>query len=325
MKITSAIPLASARAFLVKDAPLHVTVRRSVDGPILAVAWKFGSDDRLYSLAKRLGGLWNPAAGGWTFPNGPDAAQDFFDTVVKKHPDWQVIDRSSHSQQFLAGLRISSVPLPDGNAACLVQLPLPHFTEVGPPAGRCFELAATSGEGRKVKQKVGLLVGRVDDVAKFFDCMLRQGAVEDDSLAVECGVSSGASALRVTLNGWAVEIACDLASLLHYLIAPPQKAKWVGQYPNSVAVDVQWDGTIHTTRKLWAVRKEEIERAGLSWKGDDPGLEPALPAPFHESLAPGWHTSAPNGHLLHQYQKDGALFCARRGMRALIGDEMGVG
>jgi SNF2 family DNA or RNA helicase len=54
-------------------------------------------------------------------------------------------------------------------------------------------------------------------------------------------------------------------------------------------------------------------------------VELAVPAVFEASRVVGWDSPAPNGYLLHAYQKEGARFCASRGMRALIGDEMGVG
>ncbi len=42
-------------------------------------------------------------------------------------------------------------------------------------------------------------------------------------------------------------------------------------------------------------------------------------------LVPGWDSPTPQGQTVHDYQKAGAKFCANVGMKALIGDEMGVG
>jgi SNF2 family DNA or RNA helicase len=86
-----------------------------------------------------------------------------------------------------------------------------------------------------------------------------------------------------------------------------------------------WDGVVHTTRKKWPTWKNRLLDHKIQWEGDAPERDALTSIEFDARGVPGWDTPAPNGHFLHAYQKEGVQFCLARGMRALIGDEMGVG
>ena len=98
-----------------------------------------------------------------------------------------------------------------------------------------------------------------------------------------------------------------------------------GESGNQVKRYIPWDGQIPATRKSWPKLQAQIKEAGLAWEGDDPDAPLTSSIVMRRENVPGWISPAPNGHLLHQYQKEGIEFCGSRGMRALIADEMGVG
>lgn len=301
-----------------KVAPEYVKVTNDADGHLQALSWLYETKDReLYHMAKKRGGVWNPAVG-WTFGN-PSIAQDFLDTIVKRNPGWMIIGHPDKPFLPLDRIRISRLSLENGFGACLVPVPLPYFSRIS-GAQRVFKIG-----GGKKRGDVGLLIGRDDDIAAAVDSMTKQGAICDNTMAKKWAFATNAKKLKVKVNGWSVQVECDFSSLLHYLIAPEAKYRWTGSYPFGTRVTVPWAGTIYTTRKLWPALKSRIIETGLEWEGDDPEAELSVPAAFNVDLVEGWATPAPNGHLLHAYQKEGAEFCARRGMRALIGDEMGVG
>ena len=46
---------------------------------------------------------------------------------------------------------------------------------------------------------------------------------------------------------------------------------------------------------------------------------------FDRASVPGWEIVAPNGNTLFAHQKEGIEFLLGRNMRAVLGDEMGLG
>jgi len=311
-----------AGELLVRQEPEHISVSCDENGRVIALSWLYQTSDAgLYKMVKRRQGVWNSAAGGWTFAD-PTIAESLFNTIVKKHPEWPIIGHPSKSL-LLAQVRFSRIHLDDGLEACLLPLPLPYYTRIEVIRGmqHIFEVKAAGSRG----QKVGLLVGSAAEINAFAESMVSQGATCNNTLAKQWSLSTSARKVQVSVTGWAVQIACDLSNPLHYRVAPEQKYRWQGVYPNGIKVLLPWDGMIHTTRKLWPGLKARLQTAELEWEGDNPEAEPIIPIEFDTSRVAGWDTSAPNGSLMHAYQKDGARFCASRGMRALIGDEMGVG
>jgi len=300
----------------------RVEVTCGADGQLQAISWLYETNDSgLYGMVRRRGGVWDRAAGGWTFPDC-ESAQKLLDAIVKRHPDWPVIGHPDKPFLPLDGISISRLKLADGFEASLIPAPLPFFAHV---AGTVQAFHLTYGKG-KGEGDIGLLIGSSDEINIAIDSMIKQGAICNNTLAKKWpAIRATDRKLQVKVTGWAVQITCDLSNPLHYAVAPPPQYRWEGAYPFGVRVPVPWTGMIHTTRKCWPALKASILAAGLAYEGDDPDSELAVPSTFDASRVAGWDTPAPNGHLLHAYQKTGARFCAARGMRALVGDEMGVG
>jgi len=307
-----------AASVCIRKKPEHIKVSYHNNGN-LALSWLYDTMDAgLYPMVKRSGGIWNPTAGGWTFDD-PSVAQKVFDKIIKKHPDWPVIGDPDMGYLPLAGIRFARFPLNEGFEACLLPLPLPHFAHLsGKP--QIFRASAKQG-----KDEIGVLIGSRAETAETVDSLAKQGAILDNALLKKWAFSNDGKRLQVKVVGWAVHVSCNLSNPLHYLLAPVQEYRWEGTYPNGIKVAKPWDGVIHTTRKFWPSLKCKLKAFGLEIEGDDPEMELSIPVTFDASQVNGWETPAPNGCLLYAYQKEGAQFCASRGMRAMIGDEMGVG
>lgn len=303
----------------IKVQPEHLMVTCSETGIVTALKWKYGTDSRVYKLVKNRGGVWNPTEGGWTFDD-PQTAQNILDEIVKMEPDWPIIGHASKLYLPLRGIQISRLQLSLGLEACLVPLYLPNLSSVNSLA-RIYKLTS----GGKEKKEIALMVGSVPEIAAVVESMIKQGALCDDNLANQWTFENDNRKLQVTATGWAVKIQCDRSNLRHYFVAPTPQFRYVGAYPYGTRVNLPWDGTINTTRKHWPEIKDKLQLIGLKWEGDDPEKESIVPTAFNSSRVSGWQSPAPNGYMLHEYQKIGAQFCATRGMRALIGDEMGVG
>jgi superfamily II DNA or RNA helicase len=302
-----------------KVKPEHLMVTYSETGIVTALKWKYGTDSRVYKLVKNRGGVWNPTAGGWMFDD-PQTAQHILDEIVKMEPDWPIIGHASKLYLPLHRIQISRLRLSLELEACLVPLSLPNLSSVNSSA-RIYKLTS----GGKEKKEIALMVGSVSEIAAVVESMIKQGALCDDNLANQWTFENDNRKLQVTATGWAVKIQCDRSNLRHYFVAPTPQFRYVGAYPYGTRVNLPWDGTINTTRKHWPEIKDKLQSIGLEWEGDDPEKESIVPTAFNSSRVSGWESPAPNGYMLHEYQKDGVRFCASRGMRALVGDEMGVG
>lgn len=298
----------------------HIEVTYDTAGNLLALKWLYQTDDDgLYQMAKRRGGIWDRAAGGWTFSDAT-VAQSLFNAIVKRHPRWPIIGDARKPFKSLAGFRFSRFVLTDGLVACLVPLPVPFGFAGFSGAPQIFKVTA----GGRKKQEAALFIGGAAEIDAAIASMVERGATCNATLAEQWSFGGG-SKLHVKVAGWAVQITCDLSNPLHYLAAPEQKYRCEGEYPFTTKIAIPWTGVIHTTTKRWPDLKRELQAIRLEWEGDNPEAELGVPVTFDWSRVPGWEAPAPNGYLLHAYQKTGAQFCASRGMRALIGDEMGVG
>lgn len=304
----------------IKEVIEHIEVKYNDNGGLCTLKWlKETKDGGLYPMAIRRGAVWDYDIHAWTFRDA-SSAQGLLDAIVKKHPDWPIIGNPSKPILTLSAIRFSRIPLADGLDACLVPYPLPYLSRVcGTP--NIFKVTAAG----KVRKEVGLLIGSPAEIAAVVDSMVQQGATCNDTLAKKWALRTGGSKLQIKVKGWAVQITCDLSNPLHYLTAPKQKFRWEGYYPNHTKVVTPWSGVINTTRRHWPGIKAKLLLIGLEWEGDDPEGEITVPIAFDSSRVSGWESPAPNGNMLHEYQKVGERFCASRGMRALIGDEMGVG
>ena len=296
----------------------HIKVTYDSDGNLIAISWMFGTeDDSLYQKAKNRKGIWDYVISGWTFPKA-SVVQSFFDDIVKQHPDWPIIGRPNAPYMALAGVKFSRFKLGNDFEVCQIPLPLPNLTrQDGMPS--FYQVSVSE------KKQAGVFIGSKSAVTAIADLMIEQGAICDNSLARKWPLDIAAGCVKVKINGWAIEISCNLNNPLHYQLAPEQKVKWVGAYPDATKVVIPWTGKINTTRKFWSALKTKIQSYGIEIEGDDPSAALLSSTSFDSKLVSGWDSPAPNGNLLHDYQKEGALFCATRGMRAIIGDEMGVG
>lgn len=298
---------------------LTFTLIRDDAGLLTGLRWTIGSDEALVQRAKKLGAYWNPAAGvgarAWTFA-APDKANEFLEYARAKHPDWEVRD-VDWKASVLDGVTVSALqPLGHGLAACNISLPVSMAAVSALVCGAQVRVFHISRGPRLV------MIGQDVALKNRRDALiLGQGAVDGAATATVFGAASA----LIEVNGWAVAIRLNLDDPRHLWVAPPQEKRWVGSYPYGTLTPIPWDGVVHATRKTWVAWRDRLSKAGIVWQGDDPDGDITSTTPFDPGAVPGWTTPASNGHLLHAYQKIGARFCAERGMRALIGDEMGVG
>ena len=288
-------------------------------GLLTGLRWTYGADDALIRRAKKLGASWNRVGDGtsaWTFVT-PGKANELFEYARAKHPDWEVRD-VDWKASVLDGVTITAPqPLAHGLAACEISLPVPMGAVSSLVCGNGVRVFHLSRGPRLV------MIGQAVDLERRREAMvLNQGAVDGGAAAATV---SGATPALVEVHGWAVAIRLNLDDPRHLWVAPPQEKKWIGTYPNGTLTPVPWDGVVHATRKTWGTWRDKLSKAGIVWQGDDPEGKVATAVPFDPDAVPGWTAPAPNGYLLHAYQRTGALFCSERGMRALVGDEMGVG
>lgn len=297
--------------------PEHVNVTLGNAGEVSALCWLYETSDQgLYKMAKARGGRWDRDAGGWTF-DSPEIARALLKAIAARHPDWPILGlEKGEEDKWLDGVRIARRQL--GKVGyCVFPLALPYFSRCGGNV-KIYRVA------QEERGKIGVAVGDGVEVDTFAGVLLEQGAREDDTLLREWGFHGQNSPLSIATASWAVEIRCDLGNPAHFLLHK-QEYEWVGSWPNGVRTATPWGGVINKTRKDWSRIEEQLRGAGLEWQGDDPAREIATPATFQQERIPGWDAPTPAGLQLHHYQREGVEFCARRGMRALIGDEMGVG
>ncbi|MCK6382880.1 MAG: DEAD/DEAH box helicase [Rhodocyclaceae bacterium] len=298
--------------------PEHVDVTLDNAGEVRALCWLYETSDRgLYRMAKSRGGIWDRDAGGWTF-SSPEIARSLLDAIAARHPDWPILGLGEI--KWLAGVSIARRVL--GKLGyCVFPLGLPYFSRLAGNEVKIYKISRGT-------QKIGVAVGDEVQIEAFAEMLLGQGAGEEETMLEEWGFHGQNSPLLISTAGWAVEIVCDLGNPAHFLLHE-QKYEWVGNWPNSVRKAIPWGGVINTTRKAWPGLKDLLEASGLEWKGDDPAQEititASITASFQPERIPGWCAPTVGGQQLHHYQREGVEFCARRGMRALIGDEMGVG
>lgn len=302
-----------------QNIPENIEVSYDDDGNLKSVKWLYNTVDRgLYGMAKRRGGVWNRNAGGWTFAD-PSVTEEMLCAIVKRNPKWPIIGDPRKPFMPLSKFKFSRIVLGDGRAACLVPLPVPFGFPDFDDVHKIYRLSSAGN-----KKSVALLIGSTAAIDKVEVSMLESGAKCNPTLADNWSFGGGDKA-QVKVAGWAIQITFDLSNPLHYLAAPEQKWRWTGQFPFGTQVAIPWDGTVHITMKAWLGFKAKLQALGLEWQGDNPEEDQAVPVAFDPSRVAGWNSPAGNGYLLHPYQKEGALFVASRGMRALIGDEMGVG
>lgn len=316
MQIKSVIRLQTPERLVENDCCDHVTLEFQQGSDIPCLGWPYDTSFKgPRETAKRHGGCWDSVAQAWTFPD-VRSAYKVLDSIKKRHPDWPVLGDPNKPYLSLAGVEISHVKLGHGLEAFLVPLPIPRFTEI-PMDLQTFVLESESSNG---EHDIGLLMGRGDAVADAADLLRDQGALFTDTLSKSVQFEL-TSTVQVSAFDWPVHLHGDVTNPHHYCLISTTE-EWCQRFDGFVA---RWQGVVHTTRKKWPEWKDKLLDNGLKWVGDDPEQLTVQPIQFDAGGVPGWDTPAPNGHFLHAYQKEGVRFCMARNMRALIGDEMGIG
>lgn len=297
------------------ETPDHYYLHYDDSGSLAGIRWKYGSEKaiRLSRAAKEVGACWDHESRYWIFPSGN--IQAFLAESRKTHPDWPIVTNAG-TRDSLNNLTYTVIE-GERHAALFIPLPLPALGSYPFSSSRLIKATINRNEW--------LIVAGVNDtVSRISSVLGNQGARPAASNKMGKIINTQ-SKIQVKVTGWAVEIKCDLNNPFHYLAKPYQQYKWIGAYPSGVKTPIPWDGYIYITRKSWPEWKERLINAGLDWEGDsaDDELRSSLKAVFE--TIPGWSSPASNGLILHDYQRRGIEFCASRGMRAMIGDEMGVG
>lgn len=280
------------------------------DGNLTGLRWPYKLNEQgLYSATKRKHGSWDGAR--WIYPTSSDA-ESMKELIRQKFPDLPFHPEFGPDQPE-RGIFCCVLPVGRARAACLLTKALSHFTEIS------LDFKELDFSVYKIdshdSHQVFALVAPAEQIDACVDFLVEAGVVIDQDLVKKWGLSTN-SKVNISTSCWAVQIKFDLGNPAHWALVQHRLAEG----------DVAGWSVIPTTRRKWAAWREKITNAGLQWEGEDPeAQELTVPAAFDESLVAGWDTPAPNGNLLHAYQKEGAQFCASRGMRALIGDEMGVG
>lgn len=316
MQIKSVTRLANPSS-LVDNAYSHHVLIKWIEGrDYPSLYWPYNANP--YGpqyTAKKNGGRWDGVHAAWTFPDAAGAYKTI-DAIKRQHPNWPILNDLRQPYIPLSGIEISRVTLGIGLEACLMPLPLRAHTKM-PENLQTFVLTLSSNQRQ---QDIGLLLGSSDAVGDAVVLMCSQGAALNNSLAEKVPFSLS-SKVQVAVSDWVVQLQYDLANPLHYQLTP--EPTWRNQWRKRPSISL--DGVVHTTRRKWPTWKSRLLDHGIEWEGDDPEPNTLTSIEFDASGVPGWDTPAPNGHLLHAYQKDGVRFCLARGMRALIGDEMGIG
>lgn len=316
MHIKSVTRLQTPQHFVESEHCDHVTIKHLPDREIPSLCWPYETSFKgPQAMAKRNGGWWDWIAKEWKFPDAKSAYKAL-DSIRKRHPDWPILGDPDKPYLALAGVEISRVDLGRGLEGFLVPLPLPRFTRI-PANLEAYVLE--SGSGNR-EHDLGLLISSSADANTIGGLLGSQGAVLNDRLSKKVQFELN-SKVQVSVFDWPVHLQCDVTNPHHYCLIPAT-SDWSRRFNGLVS---QWHGVVHTTLKKWPDWKAKLASNKIEWEGDDPEQAACEPVEFDASLVPGWLTPAPNGYFLHAYQKDGVRFCLARGMRALIGDEMGIG
>jgi hypothetical protein len=286
---------------------------RKVDG-----LWFRYGENEAYKVVKNCDGEWDTLDKLWRFPSNEKAMLSIKE-IRDHYPTWPVRSNLDNSPEF----HFSLLENGRGKSALVLHFPLPELSSRDKiwHSLALVKLIKISSDG----DDGVLAIGDTDRIALIVSLLECQGAEKvENGLGKNFGLSFSDKKIQVKTQGWAVEIICDLSNPLHYLLKPAQAHERKGHDPKTKVL-IPWAGTVRITRKVWPSWEKRIKEAGIEWEGDDPSAEitSAILADF--ASVPGWNAPAKNGCRLHNYQKSGVEFCIKRGMRALIGDEMGVG
>jgi hypothetical protein len=316
MQIKSVTRLQTPQHLVESERCDHVIVTIEPGSDIPSLWWPYETSFKgPQATAKRHGGRWDPSAQEWTFSDSKSAYK-VLASIKKRHPEWPVLGDPDKPYMPLAGVKISRVDLGRGLAAFLLPTPIPRFTDM-PEDLQAFVLESDSSNR---EHDIGMLLGCSADADEAQELLCEQGAMLNDGLSKKVRFELN-STVQVIAFDWPVHLQCALTNPHHYCLIPAPE-EWSRRYDGVVT---PWRGVVHTTRKKWPEWKTKLADNKIEWEGDDPDQAVSPPFAFDADSVPGWVAPAPNGHLLHAYQKNGVQFCLARGMRAMIGDEMGIG
>jgi hypothetical protein len=305
----------------------HIITILDEAGGLIGLRWPYHLNDQgAYSPAKTRKGVWT--GNYWEFPS-TESANSMLHVLQKKFPGVPVLDENKADPENGNAFAIMSVTA--GVTALVLARKISYFTSIPGLINQedlfvegIYPLPSGHEHGpvsvyqvQEVTAGAGLslvvILAAPGIIKRLADGIAAGGALETPALAHQFHTDSK---IKIATSGWVVEIKID----------PNDPRNWKLLNTNKMrSLDGGWV-KVASTRRKWGSWKARIEEAGLEWEGDDPDAQDlSVPTNFDERRVAGWSTAAPNGHLLHAYQKTGAQFCAARGMRALLGDEMGVG
>ena len=307
------------------------------NGQLCGLLWHgYDKLGELETAARELGGRFDEDMTLWTFPTAA-CTKEMLGIIQSKHPDWDTLadDGSGLDPWILTDTSYCLTALPHGDAALAVTLPLPKrantkkflFFKKDPVHGDLHKwiLHVKDLDG-PAERPVLIAIGKLELVHAAAALLAAQGAQLSPTLFDDLGLTTRPAPVSITVSGWSVRINCDIHCVQHFRLRRTEESvEWQSTQDGPALRLIEWRGQIHSTRKTWTDLRGEIELAGLSWVGDDPAAALSKPAEVAYTVVPGWNAPAQNGFFLHEYQKEGVEFAASRGMRALIGDEMGVG
>jgi len=306
--------------------PMCVVVVAHPEGHACGLKWRVTEDKQL-SLHKIASGRGAFRTSLYYAFQQPVPMQALLDEIRRCAPNRRVIQHTIGEEpaEVLRGVEISLWDVSGTASACLIPCPLPLFANVG--AIRTADLSKVLLSGEKPDQRVAMLFGAAAGINAVGRALQAQGAQVTDALAQRWGMgpASGGRCLTVRCTGWTVEVEADLRDPRHIALMLALRAARATAPFRWGMKSVPWDATFHTTRKDWPDVKRRCQETGLELHGDDPDAPRAAPLSFNPAAVGGWTAPAPNGLLLHPFQRDGVQFVMARRMRALIGDEMGTG
>lgn len=283
----------------------YLKVVAKPDGQISGIGWDASSSgDDLHILARDENVKWNKDRKLYAFPS-QENAQAMLENVAKQFPQLPIVTNGRFPP-----ISFSQLDPVFGWSALILPFAIPYLSNIiGELSSteQCVKVIQSHTQNEAI-----LAIGSINNIDKIAQKLIQLGANRDNNkLAKSFGLNTS-SKFKVNVSNGVVEIICDFSNVMHYLFKESN--------PNlgPTKVSQEWDGRIHKSLMTWPDFKARMEENGLQWEGDNPEAEISTSCPFYPSSIPGWDSPASNGELLQNHLKDGAKFCAGKGMRVLI-------